>query len=100
MATFSTRLVCQTSGDPPPVGPLYITYPTPETVFEGVRVPFAAAHGVFFGVVTAPAEHVFGPLYRVLVVVEGQFLLDCWPNAPPSVRSAGLGKYGFLSRRQ
>ena len=98
MATFSTHLVCQTSGPPPDVGPVYLTYPVPDTLFEGVCVPTLADSGKFFGVAVGPGEHIFGNLYRVLVVVEGQFLKSVWSD--PRVSFPGSGKNGYLLRQQ
>ena len=100
MSTFSTKLVCQTSGGAPLSGPLYVSYPVPDVLFEGKKVPLVDGGGQFFGIMTGPSEHLFGNLYRVHVIVEGLFPRQLWPDAPLVMLDPGFGKHGYLCRRQ
>lgn len=96
MATFSTKLVCQANDGAPALGPLYLKYHFPETFYEGVCVPTVDASGFFFGVAVGPVEHILGPLYRVLVVVSGQFDRRLWPNCDSPIFAPGYGKDGII----
>lgn len=99
MATFSTKLVVHKTADSPDEGPLYLTYPPPDLLYEGVRVPTAATSGQFFGVIVGPSEHIFGSFYRVLVVLSGQFPKDLWGIPGKPVHRPGYGKHAFLSQQ-
>jgi hypothetical protein len=99
MATFSTKLVVHKTADSPDVGPLYLTYPPPDLLYEGVRVPTAATSGQFFGVIVGPSEHIFGSFYRVLVVLSGQFPHHLWNVPGKPVYAPGYGEDAFLSQQ-
>ena len=96
MATFSTKLVCQARDGVPALGPLYLKYHFPETFYEGVSVPTVDQAGFFFGVAVGPVEHIFGPLYRILVVVSGQFPRILWNTTEAPIIAPGYGKNGII----